>query len=166
MKPAPSWIGNRARSTRSTALPATEQGLESLACGRKRCAPLRPVPPIRSPRSARGEILREAEPVTVEFETEISPPRFAEVRDLFNACEAVGLYAPLDRASLPAMYAMDPTGTARLVADMAERIDRCSRCAFLRRTESGRSFCAGSAHELPVDSGAWCAAFHPLSVGS
>lgn len=103
---------------------------------------------------------------TVEFETEISPPSFAEVRDLFNACEAAGLYGPLDRASLPAMFAMDPAGTARLVADMAERIDRCDRCAFLRRTDAGRRFCAGRGvqHEIPRDRGAWCAAFHPLGV--
>lgn len=87
---------------------------------------------------------------------------------MFDACEAAGLYAPIDRASLAAMYAMDAAGTAGLVADMAERIDRCDRCAFLRRSGSGRPFCAGRGvhHEIPRDRGAWCAAFHPLGVRS
>lgn len=105
------------------------------------------------------------EPGTISTETEISPPTFAEVEALFDACEAAGLYGPADRASLPIMFALDPGATLELVADMAKRIDRCSRCAFLRRTDSGWPFCAGKgAHELPADRGAWCAAFHPLGV--
>lgn len=107
-------------------------------------------------------------PDTVETDVEISPPTFSEVRAMFDACEAAGLYAPIDRVSLAAMYALDSAGTARLVADMAERIDRCDRCAFLRRTDAGRRFCAGRGvqHEIPRDRGAWCGAFHPLGLRS
>lgn len=61
-------------------------------------------------------------------------------------------------------FAESPRGTAGRIIDLVERIDRCDRCAFLRRPASGRSFCAGrgSAFEIPADSGAWCPNFRPL----
>jgi hypothetical protein len=105
------------------------------------------------------------EPVTVEFDTEIATPTFAEVEALFNSCERAGLYGPADRASLPIMFALDAGAALELVTEMHERIDRCSRCAFLARIPIGRPFCAGKgAHKLPADRGAWCAAFHPLDM--
>lgn len=110
------------------------------------------------------------EPGTVTFEAEVSTPTFAEVRAMFDACEAAGLYAPIDRVSLAAMYAMDSAGTARLIADMAARVMRCRRCTHFRRpglADSG--YCAGAREDLPVvygllralpaDGGAWCPLF-------
>lgn len=102
------------------------------------------------------------EPGTIFTETAISPPTFAEVEALFDRAQAAGLYGPADRASLPIMFALDPGATLELVEDMHSRIDRCSRCAFLRRTDAGRQLCAGRGvqHEIPRDRGTWCAAFH------
>lgn len=111
--------------------------------------------------SQRGRIVKP-EPITVEFDTEIATPTFAEVEALYVSCERAGLYGPADRASLPIMFALDPGAMLELVTEMHERIDRCSRCAFLARTPIGRPFCAGGVqHELPADRGAWCAGFHP-----
>lgn len=102
------------------------------------------------------------EPNTVEFDTEIATSTFAEIEPLFDSCKRAGLYGPADRALLPIMFALDAGATLELVTEMHERIDRCSRCAFLARTPIGRPFCAGGVpRELPADRGAWCAGFHP-----
>lgn len=107
-------------------------------------------------------------PVTFEFDVdERSEPRpaLAEQVDLLLRKLVRDRVITGDKAiELRLQFAESPRGTAERIIDLVERVDRCDRCAFLRRPASGRSFCAGrgSAFEVPTDHGAWCPNFRPL----
>lgn len=92
----------------------------------------------------------------------------ADALALFDACAKAGLYGDADRAALPAMFALDPEGTHRLIEDMHAEIRSCRRCRRFGRPGLSDGYCTGrddlpSAYgfmrALPDDKGATCAAF-------
>lgn len=107
-------------------------------------------------------------PVTFEFPIDEGGdlrPALADQVDLLLRRLVVSQVITGDKADdLRLQFAESPRGTAGRIIDLAERVDRCSRCAFLRRADSGRAFCAGrgSAFEVPTDHGAWCPNFRQL----
>ncbi len=87
---------------------------------------------------------------------------------LFDACSKAGLYDDDDRAALPAMFALDPEGTRRLIEAMHAEIRSCRRCRHFRRPGLSDGYCTGRddlpsvygfMHELPDDEGMRCDAF-------
>lgn len=87
---------------------------------------------------------------------------------LFDACANAELYDEADRAARPAMFAVDPEGTRRLIGAMHAEIRSCSRCRHFRRPGLSDGYCTGRddlshaygfMHRLPDDGGARCDAF-------
>lgn len=87
---------------------------------------------------------------------------------LFDACAKAGLYGDDDRAALPAMFALDPEGTHRLIEDMHAEIRSCGRCRHFGRPGLSDGYCTGRddlpsvygfMRALPDDKGATCGAF-------
>lgn len=104
-------------------------------------------------------------PDFVEFVTPIADAVPVDVEAMFNECVRVGLYAEADRVSLRAMHQIDPAETRKLVVDMTERVDRCLRCRYLRRSGAA-AHCVGRdfADDLPADRGARCSSFLPVAA--
>lgn len=87
---------------------------------------------------------------------------------LFDACANAELYDEADRAALPAMFALDPEGTRRLIGAMHAEIRSCNRCRHFRRPGLSDGYCTGRVdlpsvygfmHALPNDKGLRCNAF-------
>ncbi len=107
--------------------------------------------------------MNEPRPDFVEFVAPIEQPVPSDIEATFAECVRVGLYSEADREGLRAGYRVDPEAMRRLVADMAERIDRCSRCRYLRGTGAAAR-CLGRAMKgLPADRGAHCSVFAPAT---
>lgn len=103
-------------------------------------------------------------PDFVEFVTPIGSAIPPEVEATFAECVRVGLYSEADRESLREMHRIDPEATRGLVAEMAERIDRCSRCCYLRRSSPASAHCIGrDTNALPADRGEYCSTFAPAA---
>ncbi len=105
----------------------------------------------------------ERRPDFVEFVEPIEQPVPPEVEATFAECVRVGLYSEADREGLRAGYRADSDAMRRLVADMAERIDRCSRCRYLRGVGASVRCLGRDVNGLPTDRGAHCSAFAPAA---
>ncbi|MCD6674477.1 MAG: hypothetical protein LT106_16715 [Burkholderiaceae bacterium] len=105
--------------------------------------------------------MNEARPVFVEFVAPVEQPVPPDVEATFAECVRVGLYSEADREGLRAGYRVAPEAMRRLVADMAERIDRCSRCRYLRGVGASARCLGRDVNRLPADRGAHCSAFAP-----
>ena len=101
-----------------------------------------------------------------------------DLLELFERCEAAGLYGPDDRASLPAMLAADVDGTRWLIERMAEQLgpapeprpaQSCRLCRHYRRPGLSDGYCShpdggdspayGLLRHLPADGGLACEVF-------
>lgn len=107
--------------------------------------------------------MNEPRPDFVEFVEPIERPVPPDVEATFAECVRVGLYSDADREGLRAGYRADPEAMRRLVADMAERVDRCSRCTYRRGTGAAARCLGRDADGLPADRGANCSVFLPAA---
>jgi hypothetical protein len=96
----------------------------------------------------------------------------AELLALFDACARAGLCDDADRAALPAMFALDPEGTRKLIEAMHDRIASCRRCAHFRRPGRSDGYCSGRDNlpivyaflrALPDDEGMRCEVFERIA---
>lgn len=107
--------------------------------------------------------MNETRPDFVEFIAPIEQPVPSDVEATFAECVRVGLYSEADREGLRAGYRVDPEAMRRLVADIAKRIDRCSRCRYLRGVGASARCLGRDVNGLPADRGAHCIVFAPAA---